>query len=99
MQCATSSEFRVPRKLAAGAGIVLSVEGSIYDEHVPTRFAAKCVYLQMTMGSHKLGQGLINICRHIVRDGSECVGPFLDDTETTCGLWEPKQEAKKTAAQ
>ena len=66
----------------------------LQDEYVPTRFAAKCAYLQMTMGSHRLGQGLINICRHIIRDGRECVGPFLDDNETTCGLWEPKPGAK-----
>ena len=64
------------------------------DDYVPVRFAAKCTYLQMTMGSHRLGQGLINICRHIVRDGRECVGPFLDDTETTCGLWEAKPGAR-----
>lgn len=48
----------------------------------------------MTMGRHRLGQGLINLCRHVVRDGAECVGPFLDDTETTCGLWEPRIDAR-----
>ena len=31
---------------------------------------------------------LLNLCQHIVREGSECVGPFLEDAETTCGLWE-----------
>lgn len=41
----------------------------------------------MTMGRTP-GSGLVNICRHIVRDGMDCVGPFLDDAETTCGLWE-----------
>ena len=66
----------------------------LQDEYVPTRFAAKCASPQMPRGSHRLGRGLINICRHIIRDGRECVGPFLDDTETTCGLWEPKPGAK-----
>lgn len=70
------------------------MERSFFDDHVPTRFAAKCAYLQMTMGRHRLGQGLINLCRHVVRDGAECVGPFLDDTETTCGLWEPRVDAR-----
>jgi len=56
----------------------------------PLRLAARCLYLQMTMGDHRRGQGLVNICRHIVRDGRECVGPFLDETETTCGLWEER---------
>jgi len=26
-------------------------------------------------------------CTHIVREGEECVGPFLEDVETGCGLW------------
>lgn len=56
------------------------------------RFAAKCAYLQMTMGSHRRGEGLINLCRHIIRDGSTCIGPFLDDTETNCGLWEERTQ-------
>lgn len=53
------------------------------------RFAAQCRYLQMTFGNTP-DAGLLNICRHVVRDGSLCVGPFLDDTETHCGLWEEK---------
>lgn len=35
------------------------------------------------------GSGLVNLCRHIVREGMDCVGPFLDEAETACGLWEP----------
>lgn len=41
------------------------------------------------------GGGLKNICQHIIRDGRECVGPFLDDHETDCGLWEPKSAARQ----
>ncbi len=51
------------------------------------RYAARCRYLQVTMGP-RAGSGLLNLCRHIIRDGRECVGPFLDDTETSCGIWE-----------
>lgn len=54
----------------------------------PQRFAARCAYLKMTMGERPGGH-LVNICRHIIRDGRECVGPFLDDHETSCGIWEP----------
>ncbi len=68
---------------------------SLDDDPPPYRFAAKCAHLQVTMGSHRLGQGLINICRHIVRDGRECVGPFLDDTETTCGIWDPRPDTRR----
>ena len=42
----------------------------------------------MTMGDRP-GGGLVNLCTHIIRDGRGCVGPFLDDHETDCGLWEP----------
>ena len=51
------------------------------------RYAAKCRYLQMTFGNTP-DAGLLNVCRHIIRDGSTCVGPFLDDTATRCGIWE-----------
>ena len=27
-------------------------------------------------------------CTHIVREGADCVGPFLEDVETSCGLWD-----------
>lgn len=53
-----------------------------------TRYAARCRYLRMTM-SPRPGENLLNLCQHIIREGRECVGPFLDDTETHCGLWEP----------
>lgn len=56
----------------------------------PRRHAVSCAYLKMTMGE-KPGSGLVNICLHIVREGRECVGPFLDETPTACGLWEEKQ--------
>ena len=28
------------------------------------------------------------ICQHPVRDGEPCVGPFLENLGTSCGLWE-----------
>ncbi len=58
------------------------------------RLAARCRHLKMTMGARP-GAGLVNLCQHIVRDGMECVGPFMDDYSTACGFWEPapRQEA------
>ena len=53
------------------------------------RLAAKCAFLRVTMGE-RAGGHLVNLCLHIVREDRDCVGPFLDDHETTCGLWEPK---------
>ncbi len=58
----------------------------------PPRLAAKCAFLRVTMGE-RAGGHLLNLCLHIVREGSECVGPFLDDHETGCGLWERKPQS------
>ena len=55
----------------------------------PPRLAARCLHLRVTMGE-RAGGNLVNICQHIIRDGRDCVGPFLDDHETSCGIWEPK---------
>ena len=57
------------------------------------RYAAFCAPLRLTFGATP-GEGPINLCRHIIRDGMPCVGPFLDDHETDCGFWEPKPGAK-----
>ena len=57
---------------------------------LPPRYAARCSFLRMTLDSRRMGT-VVNICTHIIRDGSECVGPFLDETETDCRLWELKE--------
>jgi hypothetical protein len=54
------------------------------------RLAAQCRFLRMTLDAARRGE-VLNLCLHIVRDGSECVGPFLDDHETSCGLFEQKE--------
>jgi hypothetical protein len=36
------------------------------------------------------GHDLVNLCTHIVREGDDCIGPFLDEAETDCGLFEPR---------
>jgi hypothetical protein len=56
--------------------------------HTP-RYAAQCRYLRMTLDSKQIG-GVVNLCEHVIRDGMQCVGPFLDDTDTNCGFWELK---------
>ena len=59
------------------------------------QYATQCRYLRVTMGKATNG-GLVNLCQHIIREGSLCVGPFLDETETNCQLWElhPRFEGK-----
>lgn len=33
------------------------------------------------------------ICYHPIREGKECVGPFLEDLSTSCRLWEPHPQS------
>jgi len=33
------------------------------------------------------------LCNHIVREGKDCIGPFLENLETSCGLWDPNETA------
>lgn len=38
------------------------------------------------------------LCNHIVREGKDCIGPFLENLETGCGLWDPNQTAQARIA-
>jgi hypothetical protein len=40
----------------------------------------------------------VMLCGHPVRDGQECIGPFLHDLPTDCGLWEPHPDRHLIAA-
>lgn len=55
----------------------------------PPHYAARCAFNRMTLDSARIG-GVVNVCQHGAREGMECVGPFMDDFETTCGFWELK---------
>ena len=67
--------------------LVVGYSPEVDEVRQPLRLAAKCAFLRVTMGE-RAGGHLVNLCLHIVREGRECVGPFLDDHETACGLWE-----------
>ena len=51
--------------------------------------AIDCQWLRRTIDSDRVNDPFVMLCTHIVRDGRECIGPFLEDVETSCGLWEP----------
>jgi len=50
--------------------------------------AADCRYLRRTFDPARRDGMLLCLCEHPVRAGFDCVGPFLDDLPTACGLWE-----------
>jgi len=56
---------------------------------IAQRLAADCLFLRRTMDLSRREEPLVTLCTHPVRDGFECVGPFMDDMPTPCGLWEP----------
>ena len=59
-------------------------------ENAEPRIAGKCAFLRSTLSREVQGD-LQNICMHIVREAQDCIGPFLDDAQTTCGLWEERR--------
>jgi hypothetical protein len=52
----------------------------------PQPLAAHCQYLSRPAGFDRREPQLS--CTHPVREGRECIGPFLEDLTTNCGLWE-----------
>ena len=53
--------------------------------------AIDCRWLRRTIDSGHAQSPFRTICTHIIRDGKDCVGPFLEDMETECRLWEPNE--------
>jgi hypothetical protein len=54
----------------------------------PLRLAVHCQFLKRTL-EPGLPDPFIMLCQHPIREGKECIGPFLEDLPTSCGLWEP----------
>ncbi len=52
------------------------------------RLAADCRHLRRTFDSSRADGPLVCLCTHPVRDGFDCIGPFLEDLPTDCGFWE-----------
>lgn len=52
------------------------------------RLAADCRFLRRTIDSGRADGPLVCLCTHPVRDGFDCIGPFLEDVPTDCGFWE-----------
>jgi hypothetical protein len=58
---------------------------------VEPQLAIRCLYLSR---SAEPGRSQTQcLCLHPVREGQECVGPFLEDLSTPCGLWERNPQA------
>jgi hypothetical protein len=54
--------------------------------------AVHCAYLKRGAATGSVEEYL-TVCEHPVRAGKECIGPFLEDLTTTCGLWESRPDA------
>jgi hypothetical protein len=55
------------------------------------QLAIDCQWLRRTIDSSFPQDPFRMLCTHIVREGHECIGPFLEDMETACRLWEPNE--------
>jgi hypothetical protein len=56
------------------------------------QLAVHCQFLKRSIDSGRVEQ-VATTCMHPVREGKECVGPFLEDLTTSCGLWEPHPQS------
>ncbi|MDP2327895.1 MAG: hypothetical protein Q8M79_07390 [Dehalococcoidia bacterium] len=62
----------------------------------PLHMAIDCIWLRRTIDSSRRDPYAM-LCTHIVRGDQDCIGPFLEDVETNCGLWEPTRNAVERA--
>jgi hypothetical protein len=60
------------------------------------RLAADCWFLRRTIEVGSKDDPLRTLCTHPIRDGFNCVGPFMEDLPTSCGLWEPGPPPRRT---
>jgi hypothetical protein len=56
-----------------------------------TYLAVHCQHLYRSINPER--REPTSLCLHPVREGQECIGPFLEDLTTDCGLWEPHPES------
>jgi hypothetical protein len=64
---------------------------------VPPR-AIECRHLRRTIDSGRIDGPVVCLCDHPVRSGFDCIGPFIEDMPTDCGLWEAKSDGAGTSA-
>jgi hypothetical protein len=67
------------------AGATMTIE---HSERQQAGLAADCRFLRRTIESGRLDGPLVTLCTHPIRDGFDCVGPFMEDLPTSCRLWE-----------
>ncbi len=60
--------------------------------------AIDCLWLRRTIDSSQKQNPFQTLCTHIIRDGKDCIGPFLEQMETACMLWEPNARMRAALA-
>jgi hypothetical protein len=58
----------------------------------PAQLAVHCRFLIRAADSSGRRE-VASVCSHPVRDGRDCIGPFLEDLATSCGLWEERPDS------
>ncbi len=61
------------------------------NSRFPGHQAVDCLWLRRTLDTKRQEDPFLMLCTHIVRDGRDCIGPFLENIETACQLWEPNE--------
>ena len=67
--------------------------GRMIRQREAPALAVDCRYLRRTLDASRVDGPIVCICDHPVRSGFDCVGPFIEDLPTECGLWEARSGA------
>ncbi len=59
------------------------------------KLAVDCKWLHRTLAIGDSNDPYRMLCTHIIRNGDNCVGPFLENLETDCLLWEASERFQK----
>jgi hypothetical protein len=65
------------------------------NHRTDSRLAIQCRHLRRTIDASRADGPVVCVCDHPVRSGFDCVGPFIEDLPTDCGLWEAKIEGAR----
>jgi hypothetical protein len=63
-------------------------------EQTTPRLAIACRHLRRTIDANRLDGPVVCLCEHPVRSGFDCIGPFIEDLPTDCGLWEEQNDRR-----
>ena len=73
-----------------GGGFLMNFRSAKNGQQI-RKLAVDCQWLHRTLAVGDPEDPYRMLCMHVIRNGDNCVGPFLENLETDCLLWEPSE--------